>query len=308
MRRILRPLGYQVLRAPAVRRAAAAAAAIRGRRLVLVFHRLAGDGERSGGVVPVVSEDVFRRQLEEILEVGDIVPLTSMLEETPGARPRFALTFDDDYISHHEVALPILRERGVPATFFVAGRSLHGLGPHWFEILDALVLSHGIDEVRRRLGIERGDLQHLARLCEDDPRLQGSIEGQDAAVAKHLTAAHIAALANAGMTIGFHTLHHRVLTGLANREVDTALTEGRSELQDVIGDRLHLFAYPHGKADSSVARRVEESGYFAAWTGLPHAVSPGDDRYLLGRWEAGPVQGQVFVARLLARLNRSAGA
>jgi peptidoglycan/xylan/chitin deacetylase (PgdA/CDA1 family) len=259
--------------------------------------------------VPAVPQEVFRRQLEEILEIGDIVPLTSMFEDAPGrVRPRFALTFDDDYISHYEVALPILRERELTATFFVAGRSLHGLGPLWFEVLDALVLSHGVAELGHRLGIETGDVQHLARICENDLQLQQRIEAEDAAVERPLSADHIAALTDAGMTIGFHTLHHRLLPGLPDREIDAALTEGRGKLEDVVGARLNLFAYPHGKADGAVARRVRQAGYVAAWTGRPRAVAPRDDRYLLGRWEAGPVQGSDFGARVVARVNRWAGA
>jgi peptidoglycan/xylan/chitin deacetylase (PgdA/CDA1 family) len=307
-RRLLKRLGSRALRAPAVRRVAAATAAIRGRRLVLVFHRIIEDEEPAGGVVPAVPQGVFRRQLEQILEVGDIVPLTSMITETSvHARPRFALTFDDDYISHYEVALPILREWKVTATFFLGGRSLHGLGPLWFEILDELVLSRGVAELGRWLGIGTGDLLHLTQACENDRRLQRRIEAEDAAVARHLTPDQITALANAGMTIGFHTLHHRLLTGLPDHEIDSAMTEGRAELEDAIGDRLDLFAYPHGKADESVRKHVQRAGYVAAWTGRPRAFTRRDDRYLLGRWEAGPLHGHDLVARVIATLNRWAG-
>jgi hypothetical protein len=30
---------------------------------------------------------------------------------------------------------------------------------------------------------------------------------------------------------------------------------------------------------------VRNAGYDAAWTGHPRPMRPGDDRYLLGRWE-----------------------
>jgi len=309
MRRLLRRSGYHALGATAVRRVVTAAAAVRRRRLVLVFHRIIEEGDRSGGIVPAVPREVFRRQLEQILEVGDIVPLTSMLTETSvRARPRFALTFDDDYVSHHDIALPILREQDVTATFFLAGRSLHGLGPHWFEKLDTLILSRGVPDVARRLGIPELDTEALAKLCEDDPGLQQQIEVEDASVAQHLTADHITALADAGMTIGFHTLHHRLLTGLPDHAIDSAVTEGRADLEDVVGNRVDLFAYPHGKADDRIAERVRRAGYVAAWTGRPRAITRGDDPHLLGRWEAGPVHGTDFVARIAVMLNRSAGA
>lgn len=304
-RRVLEPLASQVLRAPAVRRAAAAAAALRGRRLALVFHTIVEDGERTGGVVPAVPAATFRRQIDQILELGDIVPLPSMLADASvRSRPSFALTFDDDSLSHHEVVLPVLRDRGASATFFLGGRSLHGLGPLWFEILDGLVLSRGVNEVARSLGIAATDVRQLAERCERDRHLQRAIVSESAVVAEHLSARHIAALEEAGMTIGFHTLHHPLLTGLSGDVLDTALNEGRAELEDVVGHRIDLFAYPHGKVDGVVLDGVRRAGYLAAWTGRPRAFTSRDDPYRLGRWESGRLLGPALDARVLATLHR----
>jgi peptidoglycan/xylan/chitin deacetylase (PgdA/CDA1 family) len=304
-RRILEPLASQMLRAPAVRRVGAAAAALRGRRLALVFHRIIEDDERAGGVVPAVPEATFRRQLDQLLEMGDIVPLPSMLADASvRSRPRFALTFDDDSLSHHQVVLPVLRDRGVSATFFLGGRSLHGLGPLWFEILDDLVLSRGVAEVARSLGTSATDVRQLAERCERDPQLQRAIVSEDAVVVEHLSDGHIAGLEEAGMTIGFHTLHHPLLTRLSGDALDTALTEGRAELEDVVGHRIDLFAYPHGKADGVVRAGVRRAGYVAAWTGRPRAFSSRDDPYRLGRWESGRLLGPALDTRLLATLHR----
>lgn len=307
-RRVLEPLASQVLRSPAVRRVGAVTAALRGRRLALVFHTIVEDGERTGGVVPAVPVATFRRQLDQILELGDIVPLPSMLADAPvRSRPRFALTFDDDSLSHHEVVLPVLRDRGASATFFLGGRSLHGLGPLWFEILDGLVLSRGVTEVARSLGIAATDVRQLAERCERDPHLQRAIVSESAVVAEHLSARHIAGLEEAGMTIGFHTLHHPLLTGLSGDALDAALTEGRAELEDVVGHRIDLFAYPHGKADGVVRGGVRRAGYVAAWTGRPRAFTSRDDPYRLGRWESGRLLGPALDARVLTTLHRGGG-
>jgi peptidoglycan/xylan/chitin deacetylase (PgdA/CDA1 family) len=304
MRRLLQPLGHQALRARAVRRAALAAAAARGRALVLVFHRITAAHAPPGGIVPAVPEDVFRRQVEMLLELGDVVPLKSLLDESSvGRRPRFGLTFDDDSITHHEVVLPILRELQVTATFFVSGRSLHGLGPLWFEILDAMVLARGVPEVASRIGIPTGDAEVLAGMCENDPVLHRRLEEEDIAVPERLGRDHIRALADAGMTIGFHTLDHRLLTGLSDDAIDAVLRHGRDEIEAVIEEPLLLFAYPHGKADGRIADRVRRAGYVAAWTSWPRAIERGSDPYQLGRWEPGPVVGRDFGARVAARLN-----
>jgi peptidoglycan/xylan/chitin deacetylase (PgdA/CDA1 family) len=272
--------------------------------LVFVFHRIIEGGERSGGVVPTIPREVFRRQLEQILQVGDIVPLTSMLgTRSASARPRFALTFDDDSSTHLDVVLPILRELRVAATFFISGRSLHGLGPLWFDKLDALVLAEGVAEVASRMGIRTRDADVLAGLCEKDIRLQRRLQEEDVVVPGQLGSDDIRALVAGGMAIGFHTLHHRLLIGLSDEEIDAALREGRDELEAVVEEPILLFAYPHGKTDVRIAERVRNAGYLAAWTGRPRAIVRRSDRYQLGRWEPPPLVGRDFDARTAVRLN-----
>jgi peptidoglycan/xylan/chitin deacetylase (PgdA/CDA1 family) len=301
----LKRLGSGALGAPMMRRAGAIAAGLRARRLVLVYHRVLTDGEVSGGVVPAVAERNFRAQLERLMELGDIVPLTEILgKPTASIRPRFALTFDDDLPSHHDVTLPILRSHGVIGTFFLQGRSLHGLGPLWFEILDRLAVSTDAAALGRWLGVDAPNVERVARACEEDRRLQQTLEREDPGGIGHLRRDQISSLAAAGMAVGFHTVHHRALPALPQEEADAALTFGRKELEEVLGHPLTLFAYPHGKADRATAAKVSRAGFRAAWTGHPVAITRGSDPYLLGRWEAGSWTDQGFVARALAVANR----
>jgi peptidoglycan/xylan/chitin deacetylase (PgdA/CDA1 family) len=301
---VLTSLGRRALRIGAVRRAALAAAAVRGHGLVLVFHRIADDSPTPQGFIPSVPESLFRRQIEALLDVGDIVPLEALLEfRSDHRRPRFAVTFDDDWTTHYERALPVLRSLGVTATFFLAGRSLHGLGPLWFETLDGLIAADGIRTVARSLGIETGDPEQLAIACENDRSLQRRIEDLPDLGVRHLTDAEIRALGDAGMTIGFHTLHHPLLSLLPESALDSALTQGRDELEQAAGRPVRLFAYPHGKAERRVVARLSSAGFVAACTGSPRAVRPGTDPYLLGRWEAGAIDLDRFVAGAAARLN-----
>lgn len=302
----LKGMGSLALRPRAVRRAVAAMAATAHRSLVLVFHRLLQEGESTGGVVPAVPAAAFRSQLEELLDIGDIVPLESIImSEHSDRRPRFAITLDDDYRSHHDVALPILRAAGVPATFFLGGRSLHSLGPLWFETLDRIVLSVGPERPARELGLREGvDAAAIAQACERDPRMQRIVEAWGDGTDQHLTPDEIVSLSAAGMAVGFHTLHHPRLAGLPLDQVRAALTNGRVELQELLGRRMTQFAYPHGKGDPAVAAIVQEAGFQAAWTGRPVPVLRGSDPFLRGRWEAGPQSGHAFVARVFARLGR----
>jgi peptidoglycan/xylan/chitin deacetylase (PgdA/CDA1 family) len=108
------------------------------------------------------------------------------------------------------------------------------------------------------------------------------------------------------MTVGFHTLEHPLLPDLDGDGLAAALTTGREELAAATGRPLTLLAYPHGKADQRVARATRAAGYTAAWTGWPRPAQPGDDRFLLGRWEPGPLDVDAFVASVAIRLHRAA--
>jgi peptidoglycan/xylan/chitin deacetylase (PgdA/CDA1 family) len=292
-----------------MRAAAVRAAARRGHGLVLVYHRVTADGVRPPAeIVPSLDRWELRAQIEALAELGDIVDLPDLLgPPTDPRRPRFALTFDDDYPHHVANALPLLRDLGVPATFFLSGRALHGLGPYWWERLEALVAADGIAATAHRLGVPAGSAQALAAACEIDPgarrRLDaiapGGLEGP-------LGVSGIRALATAGMTVGFHTLDHPLLPVLDDEGLAAALRIGRAELAAVVGRPLTLLAYPHGKADTRVARAARAAGYRAAWTGWPRPVGAGDDPLLLGRWEPGPLEADAFVTAVAIRLHRAA--
>lgn len=301
---LVKILGRHAFRNAVVRRAALTAGAMRGHALVLVFHRISAANDSRPTLVPAVPASLLRKQIEALLKVGEIVGLEDVRHpHSDWHRPRFALTFDDDWITHHQRALPILQEFGVSATFFLTGRTLHQLGPLWFERLDGMIADRGTRAVARWLGIDTDDPEQVATVCENEPSLQDRIEELSEQEVQRVGSAEIAALANAGMAIGFHTLQHPLLTGLSDSALDDALVRGRSELEAAAGRPVRLFAYPHGKADARAVARLPAAGFVAACTGRPVPVCPGDNPYLFGRWEPGPISLDRFVAGVAARLN-----
>jgi peptidoglycan/xylan/chitin deacetylase (PgdA/CDA1 family) len=305
----LKTAGRGAMRHPLARRAAIRVAARRGHGLVLVYHRVRADGDVSQAeVVPSLERSRLRAQLEALAELGDIVDLPQLLDPPASrSRPRFALTFDDDYPHHTAHALPVLRDVGVPGTFFLSGRALHDLGPYWWERLEALIAAEGVGKAGRALGISGDSAQALAAACETNPGARTRLAAVAPRVVKRpLGVDGISALAAAGMTLGFHTLEHPLLPGLAGDRLAAALTTGRGELAAVADRPVTLLAYPHGKADQRVARAARAAGYEAAWTGWPQPARAGGNRYLLGRWEPGPLDVDSFVASVAVRLNRDA--
>lgn len=300
----LKRMARTSLRAPVVAGAARRIAAIRGHGLVLAYHRVSPQAIGGPQLVPTVTTDRFVGQMEILGELGRIVTLGELLQGRMSTRPRFALTFDDDYLSHVEWVLPVLRRLSIPGGFFLSGRTLHQAGPYWFESLEELIVARGLQRVGVLLGMADADAEAMALACERDPHLQQIVTSESNDRSAHLRTGDIEALVRAGMTIGFHTLDHRVLTDLEDAALERALVHGRDRLEAVVGSPLDLFAYPHGRADQRVARRVREAGYVAAWTGHPTPMRRGENPHLLGRWEPGGLGHDEFVAGVSIRLNR----
>lgn len=304
LRTTARGVARLTLRFRPVSDAVRAIASARGRGLVLVYHRVVAAAPSATAIVPAVPAVLFRRHVEALRTVGDLVPLEAMADGVGRhARPRFAVTFDDDYATHVDEALPILRSLEVPATFFLSGRALRSLGPYWFEVLEDQIEARSLAAVARELGVDGTGPDAVAVACERDRSLQARLES-DKAHGSGLDRRGIEALVAAGMGVGFHTLRHHVLFSLPYDELEAELTDGRDELEAVVGRRVGLFAYPHGKADRRIAAMVRRAGYVAAFTGRPSPVVPGEDRYLLGRWEPGPVDVDDLLVESAIRLNR----
>lgn len=99
--------------------------------LVLMYHQIVPDGAPAGWVPSGLADprygvriSRFRDQMELIASRGlRVARLSELLEQERSfgsSEPAIVLTFDDGYDSDFSLAAPVLRERGFPATFFLA--------------------------------------------------------------------------------------------------------------------------------------------------------------------------------------------
>jgi peptidoglycan/xylan/chitin deacetylase (PgdA/CDA1 family) len=115
-----------------------------------------------------------------------------------------------------------------------------------------------------------------------------------------LRSEHVRDLVERGFEVGFHTLRHDRLDGLDDDALARALNEGRAGLERA-GAPLRTIAYPHGKADTRVARAAAEAGFRLGFTGRPEPILPESNPMLLGRFE--PAHGSAAALALqLARV------
>ena len=88
-----------------------------------------------------------------------------------------------------------------------------------------------------------------------------------------------------GFTFQSHTRTHADLTVLDDAALDQELTGSRSDLQDVLGERIDCLAYPYGKFDDRTVEAARASGYRAAFSTRPGFNRVGVHPYCIRRLE-----------------------
>ncbi len=300
---------------------AAQRARLGGRRFRIVsYHRVVADfAAEARRSIPglLVSRETMRRQLQQLTLRYDVVPLARALREmrsSPGGSDLAAVTFDDGYADLREQGLDVLSGLRVPATFFLVTGLTGGSEPLPHDRLYAALLAFGERGRDPRslppsagrewlcsllaAGCRPPELvdgliaalpdPQLAALASDLDRLSGAAPSDVARGSRLLSWAMAQELLSAGLTVGAHTVHHRVLTHLPASEARRELRESRQAILERLGVEPAGFAYPNGWYSDPVVAEAMAAGYRCAVTTEARHNGPGDDPFRLGRftlWE-----------------------
>lgn len=294
---------------------------------VLIYHRIA-DG-LSDPWQMTVSPSNFSEQVAVLVDAARLVVLDERLSSRTSTRPgrarRYALTFDDGYLDNLRVALPILEHHDAPATVFIATGYLDQ--PYfWWDRLGEIVFGSVAGTTSVVNGAERVGLleaEGVEPLAEAAParvheRLHHALttrtqEERNGLLDELASATSFAAPSDAPrpltseelqhlaahplITIGAHTHTHPRLTALAPEAALRDIRDGGDRLDDLLGRRCRLFAYPHGAADASVARLVKRAGHDHAFTTVSRPMSCIDSPLMLPRIASADVGGAEFARR-----------
>jgi peptidoglycan/xylan/chitin deacetylase (PgdA/CDA1 family) len=288
---------------------------------ILMYHRVLPDDVCRSYPLPTLAMPIgaFREQVEflashcEVLPVGELAGRPE--EQSPSARPRVSITFDDGYRDNYEIAAPILEAAGVRATFFVTTGFVETGGPLWFDLAIDLLSRAPSDELAQvaRAYFEAADAE---RLCARSAHIPDWMEllktlapGNRSAFLDEIgtavgsadmrgrfdamTPAHVAELARRGHEIGSHTVHHPLLPQLSDPELDLELAHSMQSLTDWIGRAPAGFCYPNGDHSERVVDAVKRAGYRYACTVEPGINMPGTDPLRMRRMDITPASSGV---------------
>ena len=294
-----------------------------GRVVIVNYHRVLAAPSPFLRSEPDI--DIFTWQMELLARCFNVLSLREALAAVDAGRvpPRaVCITFDDGYRSVHDLALPVLRRLGLPATVFVSSGYVDGRTMWNDRIVEAVetLPAEELDLAEFGLGVyslrsmpERaatlGTLTEASKYLppQERSRLVGRLQtlvGERASEGLMLTPEMVVNLDRHGIEIGAHTVSHPILTSLDDASAMQEIRDGKRELEELIGKPVTLFAYPNGKVgkdfDGRHVAMVREAGFQAAFTTAVGAFTRHHDRFQLPRsrpWDETPFR---FGLRLLS--------
>ena len=234
------------------------------------FHRRAGPRLVVLAYHAVDDPACFAAQLDHLVDAARPLPLDAVVDAVRDRRalPERAvlITFDDGARSVHDHALPLLRERGLPAVAFVVTGLLDTDEPYWWTEVEALATSDGPALVRRLKTVPDDD--RLATIA--DLRRAAS---SPAPPVPNLRRQELRTLESAGIAVGNHSHTHPCLPRCRDDKIRAEVADAHAVLTDALGHAPVAFAYPNGDCDARTRQAVAACGYEVAFL-FDHRVSP----------------------------------
>ncbi|MDB5448840.1 MAG: polysaccharide deacetylase [Phenylobacterium sp.] len=297
-----------------------------GRLAILMYHAVIRDP------LPVpdwcfLAEPHFRRHMEFIRAHCTVLPLAEALDRLQAGElqgPTVAITFDDGFQNVHDVAFPILRELGLPATTFLCTALVDGDDTLWFcRLNQAVTATRSTSLCWRGHDFDLADARARARslvtlkaLLKVLPHneLLDEVRGIVSDLVDSAAVAEVAApfrildtesirsmVASGLMEFGGHTLHHPIISRLPDDQLRTEILQSIHDTEALTGRPCRLFAYPNGDYDARAIEILRSAGVTAAVTtlkGLNTAATPALE---LRRVGAGPFASPAAIGRRVLR-------
>jgi peptidoglycan/xylan/chitin deacetylase (PgdA/CDA1 family) len=297
--------------------------------LVVMYHYVRDTSVTPFPDIRALAPEQFEQQLDWLERDYRLITVAELESAIGGGMPlpdRAALlTFDDGFVDHYAAVFPVLQARGLGGAFFLSHDAC-GAEPRLLAVhkthfllarLGASAFGRAVLEecsvARDWAGKARGGRVFGADRWEesDDRAIKHLLNYEmpfaeaeqllDVLFARHigdadefarrlyLTQSMVEEMARGGMTFGYHTRSHRMLSRLPDADQATELRDGVAWIRTLTGQSRVPFCYPWGGTRTYTAetlRLLQQYGYSLAFNTVRRRCAPlQDGRYELPRFD-----------------------
>lgn len=273
--------------------------------LVLIYHRVVPEAD------PLLPDEPdaagFAAQMDTVARSFNVLPLVDGVRRLYSGRlPRRAVcvTFDDGYANNFDVALPILKMHGIPATVFVAPAFLSGGRMFNDTVIEALRRAPAeldLEDIgfgRLTLPDAASRVQAIAKIL---PTLKYRPQHERLALSETIaervgvalpsdlmmTEDQVRRLHENGIEVGAHTMTHPILTNLEEPMARREIVDSKARLEAIVGSPVVSFAFPNGRPgrdyQAQHVRLVQAAGFELAVSTAWGAATPTSDLFQIPR-------------------------
>lgn len=204
----------------------------------------------------------FRQFVEYFLSNGyQFVSPADVLGGLDAQNKYVMTTFDDGYFSNL-MALPVLREFKVPATFCVCTNHIRDNKCFWWDVLYRERTRKGVSDATVELEI--ATLKH--RKNSEIEKYLTDLFGRDCLkplsdVDRPMTPAELRDFGQQQYVyLGNHTADHAILTNYSADEIRDQIVDAQRGIREMAGVETNVIAYPNGLYNAEVVKISKEAG------------------------------------------------
>lgn len=241
----------------------------------VLFHSLYENQAQLGNGALAANQNVtvadFRGFVEEMLESHyTVVSPAQIVAGLPPNGRYLTITFDDGYFNN-ALALDVLNEFRVPATFFVSTDHVHQNKAFWWDGFSRELSRSGANHRTQKTAIQRLKVDTPEKieafLCK---RYGASVLQPVSDLDRPFTASELREFAmNPWVHIGNHTRDHAILTNCTPDAVASQIEDCQAALADLVGYRPVAIAYPNGNCSPAVVHAASAAGLRLGFTVAP---------------------------------------
>lgn len=221
----------------------------------------------------VIKPEAFEKDLEELLKYFEPLGLGDYLEgrEGKGGKRSMVLTFDDGLKGCYDYVVPLLKKRGIPATFLLNNKFIDNKG--LFYRYKASLLIHKVrddcrarEEVAARLKIDVNQLETAIGLIGWRQAALLDVLAHEAELdysgylryrPVYMSSKEVKDLLDWGFEIGAHSSDHMDFTLLEAEEIRQQVKSSIKDLKKRFGIKTAYFSFPF-TSDGVAGKVIDE--------------------------------------------------